>query len=43
VDPVDQEAFFVMIPLKSRLVKTISLLLTMAVPFILAVPVHAQT
>jgi septal ring factor EnvC (AmiA/AmiB activator) len=43
VDLVDQEAFFVMIPLKSRLVKTIGLLLTMAVPLVLAVPVHAQT
>jgi Protein of unknown function (DUF3450) len=43
VDPVDQEALFVMIPLKSRLVKTISLLLTMAVPLVLAVPVHAQS
>jgi hypothetical protein len=44
VDLVDQEAFFVMIPLKSRPVKkTVSLLLTLALPLVLAVPVHAQT
>ncbi|HLF29834.1 MAG TPA: DUF3450 domain-containing protein [Xanthomonadales bacterium] len=32
-----------MTPIKSRLVKTVSLLLTMAAPMVLAVPVQAQT